>query len=89
MEKPAWMSDEAVKNIPEEKLNFLFSIVSENKGKSQKEVMANLMLCLKMAKEKHITFTPDEIQKIITCVKKYSSKEELDLLNKLKTQHKL
>ena len=83
MDKPQWMSDPLVADISKDKLDFLHTIVVECKGKSQKEVMPKLMLGLKQAKAKNISFTSDEMHRMMTAIKKYSTKEELEMLDKL------
>lgn len=89
MEKPQWMSDPLVSDISTDKLDFLHNIVVECKGKNQKEIMPKLMFGLKQAKEKNISFTSDEMQRMMTAIKKYSTKEELDMFEKLKSKHNL
>ena len=46
-EKPAWMLDELVKDIPEQKLDFLNEMFVKGQGKSQKELMFTMMPLLK------------------------------------------
>jgi len=89
MDKPQWMSDPLVADIAKDKLDFLNMIVVECKGKSQKEVMPKLMMGLKQAKEKNISFTGEEINRMMTAIKKYSTKEELDMFEKIKSKHNL
>ncbi len=43
MEKPAWMQDPALKEIPAQKLELLSEIHEKSKGKNQKELMAYFM----------------------------------------------
>ena len=43
---PLWMQDDLVKDIPREKLDFLSKLFAQGHGKSQKEMMALLMLSL-------------------------------------------
>lgn len=87
--KPAWMSDELVKDIPEKKLEFLGQLFADGHGKSQKEMMAYLMPMMKKAKAEKLTFTPQEMNAAIAAIKKYSTEEELkqidNLLNKQKS----
>ena len=45
--KPEWMNDMTIKDIEEEKLSFLLSLMEESKGKSQKEIMSFFMLKMK------------------------------------------
>ena len=81
MTKPKWMEDPAVKDIPQEKLNFLSELVDGGKGKNQKEIMMYFMSAMKKAQSAGVTLTPSEIQTIITTIKKYSSPEELEKIN--------
>lgn len=75
--KPAWMSDELVKDIAPEKLEFLAQMFSDGKGKTQKEMMTFLMPMMKKAKQENLTFTPQEMSAAIAAVKKYSTEDEL------------
>mgnify|MGYP001074636928 CR=1 FL=1 len=47
IEKPAWMTDPLVKEIPAKKLQFLEQLFAQGQGKSQKELMACLMPAMK------------------------------------------
>lgn len=78
-----WMDDDLVRHIPKEKLDFLSSLSLSGQGKSQKEMMTYMMSVIKKAKEQKITFTPVEIQTIITAIQKYSSPEELAKMNEM------
>ena len=42
-ERPVWMTDPLVKDIPEKKLKFVEQLFAKGRGKSQKEMMAYLM----------------------------------------------
>lgn len=83
MEKPAWMNDPQVAGIEEQKLQFLQSLVFETQGKSQKELFSFLMTVAKMGKESNISFSDAEIHTIIDTLKKYSTPEELEKINKV------
>ena len=50
-DRPAWMNDPLVKNIPQRKLDFLGKLFTESKGKNQKQMMGYIMPMMK--KEKH------------------------------------
>ena len=58
-ERPEWMSDPLVKDISLNKLEFLGSLVTGGKGKSQKELMSFFMLRMKEAKQADISFSKD------------------------------
>jgi len=81
MTKPKWMEDPAVHHIPQEKLDFLSNLVDGGQGKNQKEIMMYFMTAMKKAQSAGLSFTPSEIQTIITTIKKYSSPEELEKIN--------
>lgn len=85
---PEWMNDELVKDIPKEKLQFLGSIFTEFQGKNQKELMQQMMVVMRKAKEQNMTFNPTEMNSAIAAIKKHSSPEELEkidnILNKAK-----
>ncbi len=83
MEQPMWMKDPAVKDIAPEKLQFLQSLFSETKGLSKKEMIPFLMKVMKQAKEKNIRFENAELQLLINTIKKYSSEEELETIQKM------
>lgn len=82
-QRPEWMNDPLVNNIPQEKLNFLEALFQEAHGKSQKELMMYLMPMLKKAKKDHLTLTPVEMQAAIQAIKRHSTREELDKIEKL------
>lgn len=82
-EKPAWMADELVKDISQKKLEFLGNMFSESHGKSQKEMMSFLMPMMKKAKQENLTFTPGEMNAAIAAIKKHSTPDELEKINKI------
>ncbi len=81
--RPAWMADPLVKDIPEQKLQFVEQLFAKGHGKSQKEMMAYLMPMMKKAKEENLTFTPQEMTAAIAAIRKHSSKEELTQIDKI------
>lgn len=80
---PEWMSDPLVKEIPAEKLRFLSEMFTAGQGKSQKELMVSLMPMMKKAKKENLTFTPQEMSAAIAAVRKYSSRAELEKIDKI------
>ncbi len=81
--RPAWMNDDLVKNIPQEKLDFAAQLFTNGHGKSQKEMMRVILPMMKRAKEQNITFSQVELNACIQAIKKYSTKEELDKMEEL------
>ena len=81
--KPEWMSDPLVSQIPERKLQFLGEMFTKGQGKSQKEMMAFMMPMMKKAQKEKLTFTPQEMSAAIAAIKKHSSEEELKQIDKI------
>ncbi len=92
--RPAWMEDELVKTIPEDKLNFLNQIFHDanlrkqnmGKGINQAEMLRILMPVIKQAKAANLSFTPQELQAAIAAIRKYSSPDELAQIDKIYNQ---
>lgn len=82
-EKPEWMSDLLVKDIPARKLEFLGKMFEQGHGKSQKEMMTFLMPMLKKAKQEKLTFTQQEMNAAIAAIKKHSTTDELTQIDQL------
>jgi hypothetical protein len=88
---PAWMDDPLVQNIPQEKLDFLSKMFGEvnsrvqsaGSGKSQKEMLLLLMPVLKQARAANLSLTPQEIQAAIAAIRKHSTPEELEQIDKM------
>lgn len=81
--RPPWMNDEMVRNIPREKLDFLGRIFQDSQGKNQKEMMALMVPMMKRAKQENLTFTPQEMSAAVAAIRKYSSQEELEKIDEL------
>ncbi len=86
--RPAWMDDELVQNIPKEKLDFLGRLFAEGHGKSQKEMMAFLMPMMARAKKENLSFSPQEMNAAIAAIRKYSTQEELSQIDKILSKSK-
>lgn len=82
-ERPEWMSDPLVKDIPLNKLEFLGSLVTDGKGKSQKELMSFFMLRMKEARQADISFSKDEVARVIEAIRLHSTREELEKMNEI------
>lgn len=81
--RPAWMSDLLVKNIPEQKLDFLGQMFQESQGKSQRELIASLMPMINRAKQENLSFTPQEMGAAIAAIRKHSSEDELKQIDEI------
>lgn len=81
--RPIWMNDASVADIPAAKLEFLEKMFQETQGKSQKELMSLLMPMMKKARQEHLTFTPAEMNAAISAIKKYSTPDEAASMNQI------
>uniref|UniRef100_UPI0040569DC3 hypothetical protein n=1 Tax=Acetatifactor sp. TaxID=1872090 RepID=UPI0040569DC3 len=82
-QRPAWMSDDLVKDISPKKLAFLEEMFRESQGKDKKSMMTFLMPMMKKAKQENLTFTPAEMNAAITAIKKYSTADEIAQMDKI------
>lgn len=92
--RPAWMEDELVQSIPDIKLDFLnkmFHNANQQKknlkSHNQTEILRMLMPIIKEAKAANLSFTPQEIQSAVLAIRKYSTQEELEQIDKLYNRH--
>ncbi len=84
MEKPAWMLDPALKNIPAAKLEMLMNVHEKSKGKNQKELMAYFMQISRSQQGKNaLTFSKEELSLIFNTIKKYATREEQEKIEKI------
>lgn len=81
--RPAWMEDPLVKDIPEKKLDFLGKMFAESQGKNQRELMASLLPMMNRARQENLSFTPQEMGAAIAAIRKYSSEEELKQIDNI------
>ena len=82
MNKPEWMNDPSLEGIDQAKLDFLQMLVFESKKLSPKEMLPFLMNVGQRGKDSSISFTADEMDRIIAVLKKNSSPEELVRIDK-------
>ncbi len=78
-----WMEDPAVAHIDKAKLNFLQSLVFESQSLKKEQVMPFLMAIAKRGMDNHISFSPEEVETITATIRRYSTPEELDKIDKL------
>lgn len=71
-----WMTNELVRSIPKEKLEFLTEVFQSSKGKSKAEWMNEVLPRIKAAKEKGLVFTPTEMTAAIAAIRASSTAEE-------------
>lgn len=80
---PAWMQEPDVRDIPQEKLDFLQKLVFESTKLTQKELLPFLMALAQRSKAEKISFSQEEMNAIIEAIKKYSSPEELKKMDQI------
>ena len=80
---PQWMNEPSLKDIPQEKLDFLQKMVFESKNLSQKELVPFLMALAQRSRSSNISFTQNEMTTIIEAIQKYSTPEELIKMNQI------
>ena len=82
-EKPRWMAEPSLHDIPQEKLDFLQKMVFESRELSQKDLLPFLMALAQRSLSSNITFSTEEMNTIIEAIKKYSTPEELLKMNQI------
>ncbi len=90
MNEPEWMKDPSLTGIDKAKLDFLQMMVFESQSLSPKELFAYLMNITKK-NNNSVSFTKEEMDAIITVLRKNSSPEEIariDKIMKLRAQKK-
>lgn len=91
---PEWMQDALVRDIPKEKLALLQQVFGEASARvhaagsqpSQKEMLMAMLPVIRKARAANLQFTPQEMQAAIAAIKKYSTPEELQQIQKLERQ---
>lgn len=83
MTNTEWMSDPLLKDIDHSKLEFMQKLVFELYSLSEKERLPFLLALAGRAKKENISFTENEVENIITVVKKYSSPEEVKKMDQV------
>lgn len=87
MNQSQWTSDPIFQNISQEKLDFLNNIVQKGSSLTQKEMLPFLLSLSKQSKASNISFSPTEIQLIVTALKKYATPEDLEKIEKVSSSH--
>lgn len=77
-EKPLWMTDETVREIPAYKLEFLEELFVLVKTKDKNTLVPTLLSLLAKAKKENLNLSPSEMQIAMNAIKKYSTPKELE-----------
>ena len=82
-EMPKWMNDPELAGIYKAKLDFIQMMVFEGKNLSPKEMLPFLMGIARRGKEKSVSFSQEEMDLIIAVIKKNSTPEEIQRMDKI------
>lgn len=83
MTDSTWMNDPLLNDLDHRKLDFMQKLVFELNGLSEKERLPFMLALANRAKKENVSFSGEEVDKIITVIKKYSSPEELIKMDKM------
>ncbi len=78
-----WMKDATLKDIDPYKLEFLQALLFESSSLKKEQMIPFLMAVAKRGQEKNIAFSDDEINKIVTVLKRHASPDELAKIEKV------
>lgn len=83
MNEPEWIKDPALAGIDKAKLDFLQMMVFEGKNLTPKEMLPFLMSLAKRGKDNSVSFSQEEMELIVSVVKKNSTPEEIARMDKI------
>lgn len=83
-----WMNDPALAGIDKAKLEFLQALVFESCTLSKDQMLPFLMAVAKRGQADHITFSNEEIETIVSIIKRESSPEEAAAIDKMMRMRK-
>ena len=78
-----WMREESLKDIDPYKLDFLQALLFESNNLKRDQMIPLLMAVAKRGQEKNVSFSDEEIGKIVAVLKKHASPEELAKIEKV------
>ena len=83
MNQGEWMNDPLVAGIDRNKLQSLQTLVFESRNLSREQMIPFLLNVSQKGKMNNISFDDNEITAIAAALRKYSSPEEAEKINKL------
>lgn len=83
-----WMNDPSLADIEKNKLEFLQALVFESRGLKREQMLPFLMAVAKRGQTEHITFSDEEIDAIVSVIKKESSPEDAAVIDKMMRMRK-
>ncbi len=78
-----WMKDESLKNIDPYKLEFLQALMFESSNLKKEQMLPFLMAVMKRGQEKKVSFSDNEIDTIVSVLRKHASPEEIGKIEKI------
>lgn len=78
-----WMQDDELSNISKEKLLLINSFLTDTGKMNQKEMMMFIMNLIKKCKQQNIQFSKEEMEQILSVVKKHATPDELVKIDKI------
>lgn len=78
-----WMQDNELSNISKDKLMLINSFLTDTSRMSQKEMMIFIMNVVKKCKEQNIQFSKEEMEQIMTVVRKHATPDEIAKIDKV------
>lgn len=78
-----WIRDESLKDIDPYKLEFLQALVFESSSLKKEQMIPFLMAVAKRGQEKKVSFSDEEIERIVEVLRKQASPEELVKIEKV------
>ena len=79
----SWMNDESLKEIDSYKLEFLQALMFESNHLKKEQMLPSLMAVAKRGKEKKVSFSEEEINRIVAVLRKQASPEETAKIEKI------
>ena len=83
-----WMNAPALAGIDRAKLEFLQALVFESRPLQREQMLPFLMAVAKRGQADHITFSNEEIETIVSVIKKESTPEEAATIDKMMRMRK-
>ena len=78
-----WMKDESLKNIDPYKLEFLQALLFESSNLKKEQMLPFLMAVMKRGQEKRVSFSDNEIDTIVSVLRKHASPDEIGKIEKI------
>ncbi|MDD2973437.1 MAG: hypothetical protein PHE02_15060 [Lachnospiraceae bacterium] len=78
-----WMLDSTIQDIDSKKIQFLQMLFFEGNNLSEKERLPFFLSIATRARKDHISFTEDEVERIVEVLKKSSNPQELQKINQI------